>query len=94
MMHMELHANSNTLLMRLDGRFVEPFAQEARSLLARCKYRYRLVVDLSELTFIDTLGETVLSWMALLGAYFVADSQYSSKVCQRLHLPLTNREDK
>ena len=87
MMRVELH--NNTLLMRLDGRFVDEVANETRLLIGRCKYPIRLVVDLSEVTRVDGIGENVLLWLALLGADFVAESNYATDLCKRLHLPLT-----
>jgi hypothetical protein len=85
----ELH--DNAMVMRLGGRLVGTYANEVRSLVARCRSPFELVVDLSELTFIDALGEEVLSWMSLMGGEFIARSLYALQVCERLHLPLTGK---
>ena len=53
----------------------------------------RLVVDLSEVTFIDVTGEKVLSWLGRMGAEFVTQNSYSRDVCERLNLPLTETGD-
>jgi hypothetical protein len=47
-----------------------------------------LVVDLTDVTFIDSAGEAVLSFFSRLGAKFVALDAYMLDVCERLHLAL------
>ncbi len=89
MMWVELH--DNTVLVRLDGRFVGSVAENARSLIARCRYPFQLVVDLSEVDVVDPAGEEALLWMSLLGGEFIARSFYALNVCERLHLPLTDK---
>jgi len=74
--------------MQLEGRFVGPFAKDTRDLVARCKTPLRLVVNLSEVTFVDAVGEEVLSWLARIGGEFVAENCYPLHVCERLHLPM------
>ena len=91
MLRVEIHDAVNTLLMRVEGRFVGAFAQDARTVMARLKIPFRLAVDLSEVTFVDSMGEEVLSWFAIIGAKFVANSSYSLDVCERLHLPLVKK---
>lgn len=54
--------------------------------------RYRagmgLVVDLTEVTFVDSVGEQVLLFFGQFGAEFVAETSYSLDICERLHLRL------
>ena len=45
----------------------------------------------SEITYVDSAGETALTWMRLIGAKFVAETSYSLHLCERLHLPLTGK---
>jgi len=45
-----------------------------------------MVVDLSEVTYVDRAGEEVLCWLGQLGAKFTADNAYGLHVCERLHL--------
>ena len=47
-----------------------------------------LIVDLTEVMFIDGVGEDVLSLLKRLGAEFIAETSYSLHVCERLGLPL------
>jgi hypothetical protein len=88
MLRVELHDASNSIWLRVEGRFVGAFAEEARTLVLRCKLPWKLVVDLSEITFVDVGGEQVLSWLGRIGAQFVANNCYSLDICDRLHLPM------
>ena len=88
MLRVEFQDVDNTLTMRLEGRFVGPFAEDTRDLVTRCKIPLRLVVNLSEVTFVDAVGEEVLSWLARMRGEFVAENCYPLHVCERLHLPM------
>jgi hypothetical protein len=88
MLRVEFQDVGNTVTMRLEGRFVGPFAKDTRELVTRCKIPLRLVVNLSEVTFVDVVGEEVLLWLARIGGEFVAENCYSLHVCERLHLPM------
>jgi hypothetical protein len=88
MLRVEYHDAENTVTMRLEGRFVKEFAQDARDLVTRCKIPLRLVVNLSDVMFVDAIGEEVLLWLARIGGEFVAENCYSLHVCERLHLPM------
>jgi hypothetical protein len=57
----------------------------------RCKIPLRLVVNLSEVTFVDAVGEEVLSWLARIGGEFVAENCYPLHVCERLNLPMARK---
>jgi len=91
MLRVEMHDSVNAFIMRLEGRFTGHGADHVRTLVARCHTEMRLVVDLSEVTFIDAVGEEVLSFLKRLGAEFVADTSYTLDVCERLHLPLARK---
>ena len=56
--------------------------------MTRCHNGAGLVVDLTEITFIDAVGEEVLSFLGSFGAEFVATTSYTLDVCERLQLPL------
>jgi hypothetical protein len=88
MLRVELEDAGGTVTMRLQGRFVGPFAKDTRDLVTRSKIPPRLVVNLSEVTFVDAVGEEILSWLARIGGRFIADNCYPLHVCQRLHLPM------
>jgi len=89
MLWVEIH--DSTVVMRLEGPFGGTTADKARLLLARCRVPFELVVDLSEVSLVDAVGEEVLSWMSLIGGEFIARSWYSLNLCERLHLPLTGK---
>ena len=88
MLRVERHHIGDTVTLRLEGRFVGPFAKDTRDLVARCKIPPRLIVNLSEVTFVDAIGEEALSWLAQIGGEFVAENCYPLHVCERLHLPM------
>jgi hypothetical protein len=91
MLRVEFQDVGETVTMRLEGRFVGPFAEDTRDLLTRCKVPVRLIVNLSEVTFVDALGEEMLSWLARIGGEFIADNCYPLHVCERLRLPMAPR---
>jgi hypothetical protein len=88
MLRVELQDVGNTVTMRLEGRFVGPFAKDIRDLVRCCKIPLRLVVNLSEVTFVDVVGEEVLLWLARIGGEFIAENCYPLHVCERLDLPM------
>ncbi len=75
--------------MRIEGRFVGHFAEEAKQLILHREFPADLLVDLSEVTFADCAGEEALIWLSGFGAKFVAESSYSLHLCERLCLPLS-----
>jgi anti-anti-sigma regulatory factor len=91
MLRVEFQEVGNTATLRLEGRLVGEFAKDARNLVTRCKVPLRLVVNLSEVTFVDLMGEEVLLWLARVGGEFVAENCYPLHVCERLHLPMASK---
>jgi len=67
MLRVEVHDASNTTWLRGEGRFVGAFAEDTKAMVVRCKLPSHLVVDLSEVTFVDAEGEEVLLWLACIG---------------------------
>jgi anti-anti-sigma regulatory factor len=88
MLRIEFQEVANATTIRMEGRFVGRFAEDAQELVARCKIPSNVVVNLSEVSFVDTSGEEVLSWLSQVGVKFVAESAYALDVCDRLKLPL------
>jgi uracil-DNA glycosylase len=91
MLRIEFAKYEDTLMMCIEGRFVNRFAENARSLILSSEVPPRLVVNLSEVTFVDAAGEDVLSWFNHIGALFVATTCYSISVCEQLHLRTTQK---
>jgi hypothetical protein len=80
------------LTFKLEGRLTGERAEQVRTLVIRSNTEMRLVVDITELMFVDTLGEEVLSFLKRLGAQFLAQTAYSLDVCERFHLPLVPKQ--
>lgn len=86
MLRVEICDSAETLILRLEGRFTGEDAEHTRTLAARFAAREKLLVDLTEVVFIDAAGEEVLSLLGHLGAQFVAPNSYVLDVCERLNL--------
>src|ERR1700691_3575253 len=91
MLRVEFEDVGDTLTMRLQGRFVGPFAKDTKDLVTSSKIPLRLVVNLSEVTFVDATGEEMLSWLARGGGEFVAENCYPVHVCEHLKLPMLQK---
>jgi len=90
MLRVDIHDSANALSLKLEGRFTGNDAGNTRTLMARCHGGMTLVVDLTEVTFIDSVGEEVLSFFGRFGAEFVAQTSYTLDICERLHLRLAS----
>jgi len=93
MLRVEIHDSANSLSLKLEGRFTGDDAENTRTLITRCREGVRLVVDLTDVTFIDSVGEEVLSFFGRFGAEFAASTSYALDVCERLHLRLADAGD-
>ncbi len=92
MLRAELRDLSNTAWLRVQDRFTGAYAEQTRVLVLRCNtLLLNLVVDLSEVMFVDAGGEDVLLWLARIGTQFVANSPRSLVLCARLRLPILKR---
>jgi hypothetical protein len=92
MLRVEIQDLLDASIVRLEGRLAGDWADHVRMLMSRRHAGMRLVVDLTEVTFVDGLGEEVLWLLKRLGAEFVADTSYTLDVCKRLHLPLAGND--
>jgi hypothetical protein len=88
MLRVQIRDSANSLTLKLEGRFTGHDAENARTHIARCRDGMRLTVDLTDVTFIDSMGEEVLASFGRFGAEFVAPTSYTLDVCERLHLCL------
>jgi hypothetical protein len=86
MLRVETCNSADTWHIMLEGRFTGDDAEHARMLITRCPVGIKLIVDLTEVVFIDDTGEEVLSFLGRLGAEFVAPNSYSLDMCERLNL--------
>ena len=85
------HNGDGGLVVRLFGRVVGLYADDARIAVARLPLPPSIVVDLSEVVFVDSLGEQVLLWFDRLGATFIANDVYTRWVCERLQLRIAEK---
>ena len=77
--------------MKLEGRLVADWAEQAECLVTKDVLPKDLIVDLTDMTYVDSVGEQLLNWLASVGAVFIAGSVYSFAVCDRLRLPPMQR---
>ena len=91
MVRISFEQRPDCLIMRVEGRLVSHFADEAKHLIIGRQLAPELIVDASEVTFADSQGEEALRWLGSVGAKFVAESSYSLHLCDRLNLPLKYR---
>ena len=87
MLRVQTQELGGALICRLEGRFTGKEAEEVRTLVTRCDSKLELVVDLTDVMFIDAIGEEVLLFVKRFGAQFAAETSYSRHVCERLQLP-------
>jgi anti-anti-sigma regulatory factor len=81
----------------LHGRLMGPWAAELRSNWKRAHGENQgrsCVVDLSQVTFIDTNGEKVLTKMMQEGAHFVVSGLYATHVIENLEARCKTRSGK
>ena len=90
MLRVETEQWADAQVFRLEGRLTGEGAEQVRTLLTRSLPEMKLVVDLTDLLYIDSVGEDVLSVLKRLGAEFVADNVYTLDICERLNLPLAS----
>ena len=93
MLRVRIEDCPNGLTLKLEGRFTGDDAENTRVLITRFRYGMRFILDLTDVTFIDSLGEEVLSFFGRFGAEFVAPTSYTLDVCERLHLRLARTGD-
>ena len=57
MLRVQTQELDGALICRLEGRFTREGAEEVRRLVTRCDSKLELVVDLTDMMFIDTIGK-------------------------------------
>jgi anti-anti-sigma regulatory factor len=93
MFRVEMHDRANALVMKIEGQLSGDYAEHTGTLMTRCNTELPLIVDLTDVTFVDSAGEGVLSFFGRLGAEFIADNAYSRDLCERLNLRLSSEEN-
>jgi len=91
MFRAELIQCGDESILKMEGRLVGDWANEVKALITRGAVSKRLTVDLTEASYIDVVGEQVLTWLSSLGAKFIAKGIYSAGICKRLKLTVQNK---
>lgn len=87
MFRAEIRELDNGPTLKMEGRLVGDWAEQAKSLVTRDSVPKRLMIDLSEVTYVDSVGDRVLKWFESVGAKFIAKGIYAAGICERLQLP-------
>ena len=82
---------ANGLTLKMEGRLVGEWAEQARCLVTTHVVPKGLIVDLTEVSYVDSAGERLLSWLGSVGAVFASTGVYATAVCERLGLLLVHR---
>ena len=88
MFRAEIYEFANGPTLTLEGRLVGEWAEQAKSLITNNSVSKGLIVDLTEVTYVDSVGEQVLNWFKSIGAAFIGKNIYVDGLCERLELPL------
>jgi hypothetical protein len=72
--------------LKMKGRLVGRWAEQARCLVSADVVPKGLIVDLNELMCVDAAGERFLTWLAGIGAVFAAGTAHAIAICERLGL--------
>ena len=91
MFRAELKQLTNGSVLKMEGRLVGEWANEAKSLFSQGPVPKALIVDLTDVSYVDAIGEQVLTWLSSIGARFLAKGIYAAAVCKRLNLPIHNK---
>jgi ABC-type transporter Mla MlaB component len=93
MLRAEFSHKNGSVALKLEGRLVAAWAVQVKTFVSRHFAPSGLLVDLSEVTYVDSVGERLLLWLADSHASFVAQTCYARDVCERLHLTLKGDAD-
>ncbi len=93
MLRIQIQECANGLTLKLEGRFTGEDAENTRVLIPPVRDGMRFILDLTDVTFIDSVGEEVLSFLGRFGAELVAPTSYALDICERLHLRLAHAGD-
>jgi hypothetical protein len=77
--------------LKMAGKLVGEWAEEARSLVTTDVVPNGLIVDLTDVSYIDSAGQRLLIWLGSVGAVFLARNVYAAAICERLGLVAVER---
>jgi hypothetical protein len=82
-------ANGPTL--KMESKLAGEWGKQAFCLLTSDVVPKGLIVNLTEVSYIDSTGECLLRWLGSVGAVFAASGVYVTAVCERLGLSPMHR---
>jgi len=88
MLRIFLENHGETSIVRIEGKFAGPDSFNYVSKLIQGLPPNRVLVDLSEVTYVDADGEEALFWLSQIGVSFKATSYYIIDLCRRLCLKM------
>jgi len=91
MFRAEIRWLENGPILKMEGKLADDWAKQARDLVTKDLVPKGLVVDLTEVSYVDSAGEQLLKWLASVGALFVAGNVHAIAVCDRLGLSRMQR---
>jgi ABC-type transporter Mla MlaB component len=86
MLRARLDQSSEGLVLKLEGQLVSAWAVQVKAHVSRHFVANGLLVDMSDVTYVDSTGEQLLLWLRDLHARFMAGTCYARDICERLHL--------
>jgi ABC-type transporter Mla MlaB component len=86
MLRAQLDRSNEGLALKLEGQLVSAWAVQVKAHVSRHFVANGLLVDMSDVTYVDSTGELLLLWLRDLHARFVAGTCYARAICERLHL--------
>ena len=75
-------------ILKIEGKLAGNWAEQARALVIKEVIPKGMIVDLTEVSYVDCLGEQLLKWLGAVGATFLTGNVYVAHICERLCLPL------
>jgi len=91
MLHAEIQWLASGPTLKLEGELVADWAEQASSLVTKDVLPEGLIVDLTQVSYIDAVGARLLEWLASVGTRFVAGNLYAVTVCNGMGLPHAQR---
>jgi len=88
MFRAEIRWAANGPILKMEGRLVGAWAEQASSLITTELIPKGLIVDLTDISYVDAVGEQLLICLSSIGAKFAAMNVYAAGLCERLGLPL------
>ena len=86
MLRAEFNGKNGGSALKLEGRLVAAWAVQVKCQVSRHFVPNGLVVDLSDVTYVDSVGEQLLLWLRGLQSKFVAETCNAREMCERLQL--------